>query len=95
VSRSRHALTIQPGPRRRRSASAFSPDASTHPGSNEGGPQHGQPNTTLHVARFTSPATDLQRLHRIAELLATGVNLSGVAMVLDLQDTNARLRADL
>jgi len=57
VSRSRHALTIQPGPRRRRSASAFSPDASTHPGSNEGGPQHGQPNTTLHVARLTSPAT--------------------------------------
>jgi MerR family transcriptional regulator/heat shock protein HspR len=38
---------------------------------------------------------DLQRLHRISELLATGVNLTGVAMVLDLQDTNARLRADL
>jgi len=38
---------------------------------------------------------DLERLHRIAELLATGVNLTGVAMVLDLQDTNARLRADL
>ena len=38
---------------------------------------------------------DLERLHRIAELLATGVNLSGVAMVLDLQDANARLRADL
>jgi DNA-binding transcriptional MerR regulator len=38
---------------------------------------------------------DLERLHRIAELLATGVNLTGVAMVLDLQDNNARLRADL
>jgi MerR family transcriptional regulator/heat shock protein HspR len=38
---------------------------------------------------------DLERLHRIAELLATGVNLTGVAMVLDLQDANARLRADL
>ena len=38
---------------------------------------------------------DLERLHRIAELLATGVNLTGVAMVLDLQDTNVRLRADL
>jgi len=38
---------------------------------------------------------DLERLHRISELLATGVNLTGVAMVLDLQDTNARLRADL
>jgi MerR family transcriptional regulator/heat shock protein HspR len=38
---------------------------------------------------------DLERLYRIAELLATGVNLTGVAMVLNLQDTNARLRADL
>jgi len=38
---------------------------------------------------------DLERLHRISELLATGVNLTGVAMVLDLQDTNTRLRADL
>ena len=38
---------------------------------------------------------DLERLHRIAELLAAGVNLTGVAMVLDLQDSNARLRADL
>ena len=38
---------------------------------------------------------DLERLHRIADLMATGVNLTGVAMVLDLQDTNARLRADL
>ena len=37
---------------------------------------------------------DLERLHRIAELLSNGVNLTGVAMVLDLQDTNARLRAD-
>ena len=43
--------------------------------------------------RYSSEA--LERLHRIAELLATGVNLTGVAMVLDLQDTNARLRADL
>lgn len=38
---------------------------------------------------------DLERLHRIADLVATGLNLTGVAMVLDLQDTNARLRADL
>jgi len=28
-------------------------------------------------------------------LVATGLNLAGVAMVLGLQDTNARLRADL
>ena len=38
---------------------------------------------------------DLERLRRIADLVATGLNLTGVAMVLDLQDTNARLRADL
>lgn len=38
---------------------------------------------------------DLERLRRIADLVATGLNLTGVGMVLDLQDTNARLRADL
>ena len=38
---------------------------------------------------------DLERLRRIAALVATGLNLAGVALVLDLQDTNARLRADL
>jgi MerR family transcriptional regulator, heat shock protein HspR len=38
---------------------------------------------------------DLARLRRIASLLSTGLNLAGVAMVLDLQDTNDQLRADL
>jgi MerR family transcriptional regulator, heat shock protein HspR len=38
---------------------------------------------------------DLERLRRIAELVAVGLNLTGVAMVLDLQDRNARLQADL
>ena len=38
---------------------------------------------------------DLERLRRIAHLVATGLNLTGVAMVLNLQDTNARLQADL
>jgi DNA-binding transcriptional MerR regulator len=38
---------------------------------------------------------DLERLRRIAELVAAGLNLTGVAMVLDLQDTNARLQANL
>lgn len=38
---------------------------------------------------------DLDRLRRIAHLVATGLNLTGVGMVLDLQDTNARLQADL
>ena len=38
---------------------------------------------------------DLDRLRRIASLVDTGVNLAGVALVLDLQDANERLRADL
>jgi MerR family transcriptional regulator, heat shock protein HspR len=38
---------------------------------------------------------DLARLRRIAELLAGGLNLAGVALVLELEADNARLRADL
>lgn len=38
---------------------------------------------------------DIERLRRIAELTAAGLNLAGVAMVLDLQDQNARLRRRL
>src|SRR5450631_1369459 len=38
---------------------------------------------------------DLDRLRRIAHLVSTGVNLAGVALVLDLQDANQQLRADL
>lgn len=38
---------------------------------------------------------DVDRLRRIAELTAAGLNLAGVAMVLDLQDQNARLRRRL
>jgi MerR family transcriptional regulator, heat shock protein HspR len=38
---------------------------------------------------------DLARLRRIADLVSAGVNLTGVAMVLDLEDANARLQADL
>jgi MerR family transcriptional regulator/heat shock protein HspR len=37
-------------------------------------------------------ANDVDRLNRITELLTDGLNLAGVAMVLDLQDDNARLR---
>ena len=36
---------------------------------------------------------DLDRLRRIGELLAAGLNLAGVGMVLHLQDENAQLRA--
>lgn len=38
-------------------------------------------------------AADLDRLRRIADLLADGLNLVGVAMVLDLQDRNASLQS--
>ena len=38
---------------------------------------------------------DLVRLRRITELLAGGLNLAGIALVLDLQDDNDELRARL
>ena len=38
---------------------------------------------------------DLERVRRILDLLDGGLNLAGVALVLDLQDDNARLRAEL
>jgi MerR family transcriptional regulator/heat shock protein HspR len=38
---------------------------------------------------------DLDRLRRITELLAAGLNLSGIALVLDLEADNAQLRQDL
>jgi DNA-binding transcriptional MerR regulator len=37
---------------------------------------------------------DVERLNRITGLLADGLNLAGVAMVLELQDDNSRLRAE-
>jgi MerR family transcriptional regulator, heat shock protein HspR len=37
---------------------------------------------------------DIARLRRVTELLEAGLNLSGIAMVLDLQDDNARLREE-
>lgn len=36
---------------------------------------------------------DLARLRRIGQLLTSGLNLAGIAMVLDLELDNARLRA--
>lgn len=36
---------------------------------------------------------DVERLQRIAELAAGGVNLAGIARILDLEDENANLRA--
>jgi len=53
-----------------------------------------EPSRTSGGTRLYSEA-DVSRLRRIAELLAGGLNLAGIAMVLDLEDDNARLRAEL
>jgi MerR family transcriptional regulator, heat shock protein HspR len=39
-------------------------------------------------------ANDLDRLRRIGDLLEAGLNLAGVAMVMDLEDENTQLRAE-
>jgi MerR family transcriptional regulator, heat shock protein HspR len=39
-------------------------------------------------------AHDLDRLRRIGDLLEAGLNLAGIAMVMDLQDENTQLRAE-
>jgi MerR family transcriptional regulator, heat shock protein HspR len=38
---------------------------------------------------------DLDRIRRVLALLAAGLNLAGIALVLDLEDDNARLRDEL
>jgi DNA-binding transcriptional MerR regulator len=53
-----------------------------------------EPSRTAGGTRLYSEA-DVSRLRRIAELLAGGLNLAGIALVLDLEDDNARLRAKL
>ena len=39
-------------------------------------------------------AHDLDRLRRIGDLLEAGLNLAGIAMVMDLQDENSQLREE-
>lgn len=39
-------------------------------------------------------ANDLDRLRRIGDLLAAGLNLAGISMVLDLEHQNSQLRAE-
>ena len=39
-------------------------------------------------------ADDLDRLRRIGDLLDAGLNLAGVAMVMDLEEQNSQLRAE-
>ncbi len=53
-----------------------------------------EPSRTAGGTRLYSEA-DVTRLRRIAELLAHGLNLAGIAMVLDLEEDNARLRDEL
>ena len=50
-----------------------------------------QPARTEGQTRRYSDA-DLERLQRITDLLDAGLNLAGIAMVLQLQDDNATLR---
>jgi MerR family transcriptional regulator/heat shock protein HspR len=39
-------------------------------------------------------ADDVDRLRRIAELAANGVNIAGIAQILTLQDHNTQLKSD-
>lgn len=48
--------------------------------------------TTGGTRRYS--AADIERLHRIRDLLAEGLNLAGIARVLELETEVARLRAD-
>ncbi len=52
------------------------------------------PDRTAGGTRLYSP-DDIDRLHRIRDLLAAGLNLAGIAAVLELEEENARLRARL
>ena len=52
-----------------------------------------EPDRTPGGTRLYSPA-DVDRLHRIRELLAEGLNLAGIARVLQLEAEVARLRRE-
>ena len=53
-----------------------------------------EPERTRGGTRLYSPA-DIELLHRIRELLAEGLNLAGIARVLELEEEVRRLRARL
>nr|WP_157468270.1 MerR family transcriptional regulator [Frankia sp. QA3] len=52
-----------------------------------------RPARTAGGTRRYSP-DDIDRLRRITDLLDAGLNLAGIAMVLDLQDQQRQLRDD-
>ena len=58
--------------------------------------RHGlvDPDRTPKGTRLYSP-DDIERLHRIRELLADGLNLAGIAQVLELEDQVVQLRAEV
>ena len=51
------------------------------------------PDRTAGGSRLYSPA-DISRLHRIKELLAEGLNIAGIAKVLELEAKVLRLKAE-
>ena len=51
-----------------------------------------EPDRTPGGTRLYSP-DDVDRLHRVRELLAEGLNLAGIAKVIALEDEVARLRS--
>ena len=51
-----------------------------------------EPDRTAGGTRLYS-RDDVERLHRIRDLLAEGLNLAGIALVLELEDEVRRLRA--
>jgi DNA-binding transcriptional MerR regulator len=53
-----------------------------------------EPDRTSGGTRLYSEA-DIERLHRIRDLLGEGLNLAGIAAVLELETENARLRAQV
>jgi len=52
-----------------------------------------RPDRTAGGTRLYSPQ-DIDRLHRVRELLAEGLNIAGIARVLALELENDRLRAE-
>ena len=52
------------------------------------------PARTAGRTRRYSPR-DIARIHRITELTAAGINLAGINLILELQDHNGDLRAEL
>ena len=52
------------------------------------------PDRTAKGTRLYSPA-DIERLNRIRELLADGLNLAGIGRVLELEDQVVRLSAEV